>query len=270
MFTTLIQADTLHDHSEASEWRIVDCRSSLSDTEAGRRAYREGHIPGALYAHLEEDLSGPIIPGKTGRHPLPCMTAMERLFSNMGIAPDTQVVVYDDSKGAIAARLWWMLRYVGHDKVAVLDGGLARWRQAGYPMTDVIPEIAPTSFKASPRPDWYINKQETDNWRQAAGFALVDSREAPRYRGEVEPIDPVAGHIPGAVNLPFAGNWTPEGLMLSPEALRERFAHLPDAAHTAFYCGSGVTACHNLLAYAHAGLGDARLYAGSWSEWIAG
>lgn len=268
MYTTIIAAAELAEQLDNPHWRIVDCRAQLADTSAGRRAYGEAHIPGALFAHLEEDLSGPIVPGATGRHPLPCVTAMARLLGRLGITPDTQVVVYDDSKGAIAARLWWMLQYMGHAAAAVLDGGYAHWLQGGYAVNAAVPEVVQTTFVPNVQPDWLLTADAVEQWRQWPDHAVVDSREAPRYRGEVEPIDPVAGHIAGAINLPFAENWRTDGLLHEPEVLRQRFAALPPPERTVFYCGSGVTACHNILAYRHAGLGAARLYAGSWSEWI--
>lgn len=268
MFNTIISAAELLPQLSNTNWRIIDCRHDLSDTEAGRRAYSNAHIPGAVFAHLDEDLSGPIIPGSTGRHPLPCITAMEQQFSKWGISPQTQVVVYDDKRGAIAARLWWMLRYLGHEAVAVLDGGLVVWQQANGPLDAETPTLTTSEFKAQPKPDWVRDAAMVDEARQDANQVVVDSRATARYRGEHEPIDPVAGHVPGAINLPFAENWTNEGLLKSPEELRIRFQNLPAAEQAIFYCGSGVTACHNLLAYAHAGLGNARLYPGSWSDWI--
>ena len=268
VFNTIISAAELSAQLTNPDWRIVDCRHYLEDTEQGRSAYTEGHIPGAIFAHLDENLSGPIEAGSTGRHPMPCVTAMQQQFSKWGIDADTQVVAYDDKNGAIAARLWWMLRYLGHEAVAVLDGGLAAWLRAGGALSTSVPTISAKSFSARPRADWVQEAEQVNQNRQNAQKVVVDSRAPERYRGAVEPIDPVAGHIPGAVNMPFAGNWQDDGLLKSPEELRQRFAHLPAAEHVTFYCGSGVTACHNLLAYAHAGLGDARLYPGSWSEWI--
>lgn len=268
MHTTTISAAELAAQLHNPHWRIVDCRSQLADTAAGRLAYNQAHILGAVFAHLEEDLSGPIVPGTTGRHPLPCVTATTRLLGKLGIGPDTQVVVYDDSRGAIAARLWWMLQYMGHAAVAVLDGGYTHWIRSGYAVDAAVPEIAPTTFVPHVQSDWLLTADAVDQWRQLPDHAVVDSREAPRYRGEVEPIDPVAGHIAGAINLPFADNWRTDGLLHDPETLRQRFSALPPPERTVFYCGSGVTACHNILAYRHAGLGTARLYAGSWSEWI--
>lgn len=268
MFNTIISAAELSEQLANPNWRFVDCRHDLGDTEAGRRAFAEGHIPGAVFAHLDEDLSGPIIPGETGRHPLPCVTAMEQQFSKWGIDGDVQVVVYDDKSGAIASRLWWMLRYLGHSAVAVLDGGLAAWLNNGGQMEQEQQIPNTRNFKAQVNADWTLDAKAVDTARLDAQQTVVDSRAAARYRGETEPIDPVAGHVPGAINMPFADNWQENGLLKSAEELRQRFEKLPPAEQLTFYCGSGVTACHNLLAYAHAGLGNARLYPGSWSDWI--
>lgn len=268
MYTTLITADQLL-ALPPEDLIIIDCRFDLSDTEAGRRAYAEGHLPGATYAHLDDDLSGPVLPGKTGRHPLPCVTAAATLFGRMGVHKGRQVVVYDDKNGAIAARAWWMLRWLGHETVAVLDGGWRAWLAASGPVTREVPERRPVEFIPHPHEDWTITADQVEELRRADDGSLVDSRAPERYRGEVEPIDPIAGHIPGAINLPFTENWDENGRMRTSEELRRRFAALPPAEHAIFYCGSGVTACHNILAYAHAGLGMARLYPGSWSEWIA-
>ncbi len=268
MFNTIISAAELAPELANPNWLVIDCRHDLADTESGRRAYLEAHIPGARFAHMDEDLSGPIIPGTTGRHPLPCVTVMKQLFGHWGISPTTQVVVYDDKRGAIAARLWWMLRFLGHDAVAVLDGGLASWEKAGLPQNTEVKKLNPVNFVAKAHENWTNDAMAVDQLRVTPGAVVIDSRTPERYRGEVEPIDPVAGHVPGAINMPFADNWTSEGLLKSPEELRTRFAALPEAEQTTFYCGSGVTACHNILAYAHAGLGNARLYPGSWSDWI--
>jgi thiosulfate/3-mercaptopyruvate sulfurtransferase len=246
---------------------IIDCRFSLADTEEGRRFYHAGHIPDAHYAHLDEDLSGPIIPGQTGRHPLPSVEEASALFGRWGISQGVQVVVYDDKKGAIAARLWWMLRWLGHDQVAVLEGGWTAWVAAGGAVSTELPGLQPAVFQPQERKHWIVDAERVDQIRQDDNYHLIDSRAAERYRGEVEPIDPIAGHIPGAQNLPFPENWQADGTMKSADELQARFAGLPPDS-TVFYCGSGVTACHNLLAYAHAGLGEARLYPGSWSDWI--
>ena len=270
-YTTLITTGDLFEHLSDPQWTIVDCRFSLAEPELGRREYEEAHIPGALYAHLDEDLSGPIVPGRTGRHPLPAPEKMAQRLGSWGIGPGQQVIAYDVSGGGIAARLWWLLRWLGHDEVAVLDGGWQEWQRHGHPVRGGVESAQPRTFVPHPREDWVASAGEVNALRKDPGFLLVDSRAADRYRGENETIDPVAGHIPGAVNVPYAGNLEENGRFRSRKALRERFDDVlqqipPD--HVIFYCGSGVTAAHNLLALSYAGFGGARLYVGSWSEWI--
>jgi thiosulfate/3-mercaptopyruvate sulfurtransferase len=263
-FTTLVTVDTLTAHLDDPGWIVVDCRFSLADPEAGRRAYHEAHIPGAVYAHLEEDLSGPPVTDH-GRHPLPTPAALATLFGRLGIGPGRQVVAYDDAAGAIAARLWWMLRYLGHEPAAVLDGGWAAWQAAGLPVAAGVEQNDPAVFHAEPRREWLVLRSEVPD-----ADRLIDSRAPERYRGEVEPYDPVAGHIPGAVNYHYQQNVDAAGRFLPPAVLRDQLGGALGASEPAaavYYCGSGVTACHNLLAQAHAGLGMGRLYAGSWSEW---
>lgn len=267
--TTLIDTATLHAHLDDPNWIIVDCRFSLADTEAGRRAYGESHLPGARYAHLDEDLSSPITP-TTGRHPLPDPGGLGRKLGEWGIGNGTQVVVYDDMGGILAAaRLWWLLRWLGHAACAVLDGGFPAWRRAGLPLTDALPDRQPTTFEAQPDNQLWLT---TTQIQALPGEALLlDARAAARFRGEMEPIDPVAGHIPGSVNLPTEGNLIADGHFLPLAELRARFAAVLDGRSPAAVihsCGSGVTACHNLLAMEAAGLNGSRLYAGSWSEWI--
>ena len=270
-YTTLISTAELIEHLDDPAWAIVDCRFSLADTERGRRDYLAAHIPGALYAHLDEDLSGPVITGQTGRHPLPDPDDFARALGEWGIGGGVQVVVYDDSTGGIAARLWWMLRWLGHDAVAVLDGGWAMWLNGKLPYRGGSESRPARRFEARPRPNLTVDTATVESMSRERPAWLFDSRTADRYRGENETIDPVAGHIPGAINAAYPDNVGPDGLFLSKEALRIRFETLLQGApvgQTAFYCGSGVTAAHNLLALVHAGLGDGRLYAGSWSEWI--
>lgn len=264
MYRTVIDAATLAQHLEDPDWVIVDCRFDLGDTAAGRRSYTQAHIPGAVYAHLDDDLSGPPVTDH-GRHPLPTPAALTALFGRLGIDERKQVVAYDSLNGGIAARLWWMLRYMGHAATAVLDGGWAAWEAAGLPVRGGVEGHAPALFTGHPRREWLVTVDEV-----ATRPLLIDSRDPQRYRGELEPIDPQPGHIPGAINHFFQDNWGAEGRYLPPEEIRARLTAVlgeitPEAA--TFYCGSGVTACANLLAMAHAGLGNGRLYAGSWSEW---
>lgn len=274
MFSTLISATDLASHTGDSRWLSVDCRFELTQPAAGEAAYRAGHIPNAVYAHLDRDLAAPITP-TTGRHPLPSPEQFAATLSAWGVTADTQVVAYDADTGAFAARLWWLLRWAGHRKVAVLDGGFKAWVAAGLPVTDEIPRRAPTRFAAqSDREAWLDASQVTErvdknDWR------LLDARAPERFAGEVEPIDPVAGHVPGARNHPFALNLAADGRFLPAEELRARFEQSQRSdgqpvsdAHTIAMCGSGVTACHLLLALEIAGKPGAKLYAGSWSEWI--
>ena len=248
---------------------VLDCRFSLLDTQAGRSKYEEGHLPGARYAHLDDDLSGPVIPGQTGRHPLPDPEDLARRLGSWGIDAETFVVCIDDVGGAFAARAWWLLRWLGHEEVAVLDGGMQAWTAAGGALETAEVTPAPRRFEARPRPETLATQDDVaaGRWRR-----LVDSREATRYRGETEPIDSVAGHIPGAINRPFQTNLD-GGRFKTEDALRSEFeplmADLESPSDAVFYCGSGVTAAHNVLAALHAGWGEARLYNGSWSEWIA-
>lgn len=271
MFSTLISTQELADNLNNPNWVIVDCRFSLADTEQGRREYQQSHIAGAVYAHLDEDLSGPIIPGQTSRHPLPDVETFARMLSSWGIGNSTQVVVYDSMGGAIAARLWWMLRWLGHNAAAVLDGGWPRWQTEGRPVSHGVESNRPQTFTPQPRPELRLEADDVMQIKNDSAWRLFDSRSADRYRGENETLDPVAGHIPGAISLPFGENVGPDGCFLPPETLKTRFQNqLGDvpAEQAVFYCGSGVTAAHNILAVLHAGLGEPRLYAGSWSEWI--
>ena len=270
-FTTLISTSELAAHRDDPNWVIVDCRFSLTDPAAGRRSYLAAHIPGAVYAHLDEDLSSPPIPGKTGRHPLPPLDAFMRTLSAWGIDATVQVVVYDDASGVYAGRLWWMLRWLGHDAVAVLDGDWRHWQQEGRPMRSGAETRPPRSFKPEIRPDWNVHADEIVARLGDPSLRLLDARGADRYRGENETLDPRAGHIPGAISAPYAGNLDAGGCFLPARQLRARWETLlgeTPAEEAVMYCGSGVSAVHNLIALEHAGLGTARLYVGSWSDWI--
>jgi thiosulfate/3-mercaptopyruvate sulfurtransferase len=263
---TLIQAQELRPLLKRGGAVVVDCRFDLADPAAGRHAYLQAHIKGAVYAHLDEDLSSPKQLGR-GRHPLPSPDQLIKLFGRLGITTGAQVVVYDASGGMFAARLWWLLRYMGHDSVAVLDGGWTAWLATSGATASGDENNSPAPFTGQPHPERVVTAGQV-----LARPRLVDSRDPARYRGEVEPIDPVAGHIPSAINYFCKRNLTADGRFLTPDALRpaltEIFGAVP-AAEVTFYCGSGVTACHNILAAVHAGFPEPRLYAGSWSEWCA-
>ena len=248
----------LHDES----LRIADCRFYLAEPERGRREYLAGHIPSALYLSLDDDLTGSHGPG---RHPLPEAAEFAERIGNTGIGNEHTVIVYDDGSGGIAARLWWMLRSLGHEAVAVLDGGWAAWVSEPRSVTTEIPVWAPTTFATPEHWSGVINGDEIEAGRE--DLLLIDARAAERYRGEIEPIDPIAGHIPGAVNIPYSGNRNAAGRYLDAATLRQRFAMVNPDNLVVTYCGSGVTACDNLLALAVAGHSDALLYPGSWSDW---
>lgn len=271
-FTTLLNTDTLAAHLDDPNWAVIDCRFSLKDTGLGRRAYQESHIPGAIYAHLDEDLSSPIVPGKTGRHPLPTVEKLAATLSAWGIDRDVQVVVYDDWGGAFAVRLWWMLRWLGHEAVAVLDGGWPHWPQEGRP-TRSGDEFRPARiFVPAPQPDLTVNMEQVDHMRRDPSYRVLDARTADRYRGENETLDPVGGHIPGALSAPYTLNLGSDGRFLAPDALAAHYGQIlggVPAEQCAVHCGSGVTGVHNILAMLHAGMGEAKLFVGSWSLWCA-
>lgn len=268
-FNTLISVQDLHANLQNPDWVIVDCRFSLANPNLGGDLYRHGHLPNACYAHLDKDLSARIT-DFTGRHPLPDVRVLVEKLGAWGMSNHTQVVVYDDVCGAMAARLWWLLRWLGHEKVAVLDGGMSHWQKT-YSLTTALPKIKPVTFRPYFNDALRLDARQVENALAQKSICLVDARMPERYRGEVEPIDPVAGHIPYAKNRPFQANLTAEGLFLSPEKLRAEFTALAGTTsieNVVHYCGSGVTACHNVLAMEYAGLKGSKLYAGSWSEWI--
>jgi thiosulfate/3-mercaptopyruvate sulfurtransferase len=270
MLTTLVDIQTLARHLDDPKWVVVDCRFTLTDPAAGRRAYDAGHIPGARYAHLNDDLSAPITP-TSGRHPLPNPATLSEKLGRWGVDHGTQVVVYDDSFGAMAARLWWLLRWLGHEQVALLDGGFPRWQRAQLPVTTDAPVIRPTQFHPTINNDLWVDSAQVEQATSHRDYLILDARAEERFRGEVEPLDMVAGHIPGAINAPFEDNLDLSSEFMSDEALREHYLALLGATppeNVIHMCGSGVTACHNILAMEHAGLSGVKLYAGSWSEWI--
>ncbi|MDB4889226.1 MAG: Sulfurtransferase [Gemmatimonadetes bacterium] len=265
-FTTLISTGELGELLDEPPFAVavVDCRFILDDVDWGRREYVRAHIRGAVYADLDHDLSSAKT-GTNGRHPLPSPDALRATFSKLGIADGVQVIAYDQDNGMYASRLWWLLRWMGHDAVAVLDGGFAKW---DGPTASGKEHRAPREFVGTPRDELLVLADSVANsdWR------LIDARAPERYRGDVEPLDKVAGHIPGAVNHFYKHNLDEAGLFLPPGELRARLSPVvggvaPD--HIVSYCGSGVTGCHNVLALEHAGMHGARLYAGSWSEWAS-
>jgi thiosulfate/3-mercaptopyruvate sulfurtransferase len=265
----LIAPRDLHTHLDDPRWRIVDCRFELAQPEQGREDYLSAHIPGAVYAHLDRDLAAPVTPS-SGRHPLPQPAAFAATLGRWGIAPDTAVVVYDQGGGAIAARLWWMLRWLGHGTVLMLDGGFEAWRRAGLETSTDIPAIEPTTYPASADDSMIVNTAELPGLLER-GELLVDAREAERYAGLKEPIDAVAGHVPGARNFPFRKSLREDGTWRSEEELERAWAALlgggPGRAWITM-CGSGVTACHLAVSAELAGFRAPRLYVGSFSEWI--
>jgi len=270
LLTTLVNTETLSRHLDDPRWVVVDCRFVLTDPDAGRRAYVAGHVPGARYAHLDNDLCSPITPA-SGRHPLPFPRVLAEKLGRWGIDKSSQVVVYDDTFGAMAARLWWLLRWLGHEAVALLDGGYPKWQREGRPVTPESPMIQATQFHPTVNNAMWVDTDYVAQMHERKDSVLIDARADVRFRGDVEPLDKVAGHIPGAINIPYEDNLDFSGEFMSDEALRELYlAAINDVApdQVVQMCGSGVTACHNILAMEHAGLVGSKLYAGSWSEWI--
>jgi thiosulfate/3-mercaptopyruvate sulfurtransferase len=269
-WTTLITADELA--NTIDHCLVIDCHHDLTDPQAGQRAYEAAHIPGARFVRMDDQLSG-AKNGRNGRHPMPSREAVRELLESLGLSDGTQLVVYDAAGGGMAGRLWWMARWIGHEAVALLDGGLPAWRRAGFPVT-AEPPAAPRRGTLSLRTPLatLADAEETGRAAAAPERLVVDARAAERYRGDVEPLDPVAGHIPGAVNRPWGQNVREDGRFKPAPVLRAEFEALlagraPQAVVNS--CGSGVSACHNLLAMTHAGLPGAALYGGSWSEWVS-
>ncbi|MDJ0616511.1 MAG: sulfurtransferase [Calothrix sp. MO_192.B10] len=265
----LVSCDWLKEHLEDSQIAIADCRFSLAEPDLGQQQYQTSHIPGAYYLNLNRDLSSPVRE-HGGRHPLPDPQLFAQKLSAMGVQwQQTLIVAYDDSRQAFASRLWWLLRYLGHERVAVLDGGFNAWLQAGYEVTDVIPPPHPGNFIPQINQQMVVDREIVKNRKDLPGVVLVDSRDSDRYAGIREPIDKVAGHIPGAVNYPWKQVTDSQGYLLSPQEQRQRWLEMETAEEIMVYCGSGVTACVNLLSLELAGIGGAKLYAGSWSDWIS-
>jgi thiosulfate/3-mercaptopyruvate sulfurtransferase len=270
-YTTLISAADLMSRVDDIDWRIFDVRHDLFDRDAGMRAYRAGHVPGAQFAHIDDDLSG-IKTGLNGRHPLPLRDQLVARFREWGIDNGTQIIAYDAHGGQFAARLWWLARWLGHTSTAVLDGGWPAWLAAGGAVAAEVPAPARGSFVASPSTVSVRDTRDVLDSLNDTSRLLIDARLPERYRGEVEPIDPVAGHIPGALNRPWTQNLTGDQRFKSPAELRAEFTALLGARRgdqVMHQCGSGVTACHHVLAMEVGGLPGSALYSGSWSEWIA-
>ena len=269
----LVDCATLAAHLNDTGWCIIDCRHQLSEPDYGERAYAEGHLPGAFFMHLDRDLSG-AKNGHNGRHPLPEPQTLAAKLGAIGITRQTQVVVYDDAEGMVAGRLWWMLRWLGHEKVALLDGGFKAWTGEGRPLTRTLPEAESLRFEyVLPEPGrWTVSADEVLSNIKRRDFLVVDARSADRFRGENETMDPVGGHIPGARNRCSKENLDASGRFRPAAELRREFlalfAGMPPE-RVVMQCGSGVSACHNLLALEMAGLHGARLYPGSWSEWCS-
>ena len=265
--TTLVSTDTLAAHP--GDWTVVDCRFDLANDTWGPEQYKAGHVPGAVYANLNDDLSGPRT-GTNGRHPMPPDDALLATLRRLGITNDTQVVVYDQDSGLYAGRLWWLLRYAGHRAVALLDGGFAKWIAEGRPVRAGAEPRPRSNFQAAFEHSMHVTVDGVERLAADGRTLLVDARGPDRFEGRAETIDKVAGHIPGAQNRFYRSNLAPDGTMLGAEALRAAFTSLlegRDPRDAVMYCGSGVSACHNLLAMEHAGLPGSPLYVGSWSEW---
>ena len=270
MYTTIISTQDLAQISAKENLVIVDCRFELAKPELGFQQYQVSHIPGAVYAHLYQDLSSKPTP-QTGRHPLPDPEEMVKRFSTWGIDDSIQVVVYDTAGGSMAARLWGLLKYFGFDNTAVLDGSFSKWTGENRPLESGIHTNQPATFKPKMRVDFIVSWEDVDRYRNDPSWKLVDARSEVRFRGEEELIDPIAGHIPGAVNRFHGLNLTPDGVFKPAGQLRSEFLELLGSIppeRTIVYCGSGVTSIHHLVAMEYAGLPGARLYVGSWSEWI--
>jgi thiosulfate/3-mercaptopyruvate sulfurtransferase len=259
----LVSTDWLSRHLDEPDLRLADVRWYLGEPDRGRRAYREAHIPGAVYVDLETDLSADEGPG---RHPLPAWDVFAARMGELGFGDDSVVVAYDDRSGAVASRLWWMLRAIGHEQTYLLDGGLAAWVADRHALIDGLADHASGKLTVDLRSDLSIDRDELRG--RLDSVLALDARAGERYRGETEPLDPVAGHIPGAVNAPYEDNLGSDGRFLPADELTEKYRALGvGERETVVYCGSGVTACHDLLALEHAGLGTAKLYPGSWSDW---
>jgi thiosulfate/3-mercaptopyruvate sulfurtransferase len=269
--TILIKTEELAKHLDDPDWVVFDTRHDMMDVEKGRKAYATGHVPGAYFLHTDDDLSGKKT-GTNGRHPLPPLDEFAAKINACGVTPRTQVVIYDDLAGNFAVRLWWMLRWLGHGRAALLDGGFPLWAKEGRPVDAKVPAPRKGALVPKPHLGATVDVHFVDRFRESPEVVLMDARAAERFKGLQEPIDPVAGHIPGAVNRFWQKNLNPDGTFKPAKQLRaeyDEFLGGSDPASVVHMCGSGVTACHNLFAMELAGLPSGRLYVGSWSEWCA-
>jgi thiosulfate/3-mercaptopyruvate sulfurtransferase len=269
----LVTPAWLWEHLNEPGLVVIDCRFALTNPDQGRRQYEQGHVPGAVYFDLNQDLSSPV-QAHGGRHPLPNWDDFVARLEAAGVSsgngtPPTRIVAYDDSRFAFAARLWWLLKYLGHDAVAVLDGGFRAWQQADYPISTAIPQPQPGQFHPFPKANWVVTREEVQQRKDQDDVVLIDSRAPERFRGEVEPIDPVAGSIPGAVNYFWQAVTDDQGKMRPAAELAQHWSGVKDTAEVMVYCGSGVTACVNLLAQTLAGQPMGKLYVGGWSDWCS-
>ncbi len=270
MYDTLIQCEDLNNHIGDEGWLIFDCRFNLADPAKGERLYAESHIPGSIYAHLDERLSSPITP-HSGRHPMPDPASFNAWLSACGVTAQTQIVVYDDTFGAMATRLWWLMKCLGHRKVALLDGGWQAWSNGQYALDSQAPRLRPSNFNLKMNGSFLFDTEKVMANLKTNEYLIIDVRAKERFLGENEPIDPVAGHIPGAINMPLTENLDDSGFYKPVDVLREMYSPVCDQwseLKQVYMCGSGVTACHSVLAMTIAGFAMPKLYTGSWSEWI--
>ena len=269
-YSSLISAEETLEHINDPHWRIIDCQFDLKDKAKGFQNYKSAHIPSAIFADIEKDLSSPVS-NRTGRHPLPAINKIRQQFGNLGIQSNTQVVVYDDAFGSFAARLWWLLKWYGHQNVALLNGGLSYWKQMQFPLSREIPVVKPTVYTGEPDMSMIVDAETIFRSLNSSNLTLIDVRDSKRFQGLQEPIDRVAGHIPGAINIPWKTNLDDQGLFLERTELLSNYEEVlnnQSSDNFVFMCGSGITACHSLVAMHYLGKNDAKLYPGSWSEWI--
>lgn len=266
MYQTIVSTQTLVAQLNDPDWVILDCRFDIMDTKKGLKAFQKEHIPSAQYISLNDDMASPAT-ATSGRHPLPNPKTLSDKLASYGVSHSSQIIVYDDANNAIAARLWWLLRWLGHSSVAVLDGGLKKWCAEGSPLTDVVEQPPRGDFKGTPDDNMWLATEQIESLLNHSDATIIDARAEERFSGEEETVDSIGGHIPGAINNPLTDNLDSQDCFLPPEVLHEQFKALKKP-YTVHSCGSGVTACHNLLAMEIAGLNGSKLYVGSWSEWI--